>query len=102
MKTISVAVFCVLLLLACSKNRTVDTIKNHPRKYIHKTVQVEGNVGKSFSLLFFSYFELQDSTGTIPVITKKPLPAKGEKIKIKGVVKYYSLGSERVISIEES
>jgi hypothetical protein len=49
------------------------------------------------------YFVLDDGTGKITVITQKPLPKKGKKIRVKGEVKeMFSLGDTRALVIIEA
>jgi len=79
----------------------IAEIKNHPRQYVGEKVQIQGQVTKVFSLAFLSYFEVTDGKDTIFVYTRKPLPVEGEKLKVKGIVKYFTLGKERFIAVEE-
>jgi hypothetical protein len=55
-----------------------------------------------FSLIFVKYFTLDDGTGSITVVTEKPLPAKGERLTVKGTVEEaFSLGDQTMTLIVE-
>lgn len=100
-KTLSI-LFVFLVFFSCTSKVEINQIYQHPRKYIDKEVLVQGVVKDVFSLAIASYFTIEDSTGKIYVFTRKPLPAKGERVKIKGKVKSVSLGNKRVVAIKES
>jgi cob(I)alamin adenosyltransferase len=49
------------------------------------------------------YFSIRDDSGEIAVVTNKPLPKKGETIKVKGKVQEaFSLGTETLLVIIET
>ena len=79
----------------------IKDILDHPRKYENKEVTVYGTVTGSVSLLVIKYFELQDETGTIKVVTDRVLPGKGEKLRVTGYIASIEIGTERVIVIRE-
>ena len=93
--------FVIALLMSCSSKVNIADIKNHPREYVGKEVTVEGEVSDIFSLVLVNYFTLKDSTGSINVITKKPLPSTGEMLEIKATVEYYTFVNMQVISLKE-
>jgi len=90
-----------ILMFHCSSPTKIDEIKKHPREYVGKEVIVKGEVKDVFSIGFINYFELQDETGAIYVISTNPLPTVGENLKIAGEVIYYTFAKERVIAIKE-
>ena len=75
---------------------------NDPRAYVENTVTIEGEVTRHFSLIVLKYYTVSDGTGTIDVLTDRTLPAKGQKVKVKGkVAEVFSLGSKRLIVLME-
>lgn len=91
------------LLAACMPATPIGDILAHPRDYADKTVTVEGEVKNVFSLIVVKYFTLDDGTGSITVITERPLPRKGEKLKVTGTVKEgFSLGDQSLTLIVEA
>ena len=82
----------------------ISRIIENPRDYDGKTVTVSGEVAETFAFFVLKYFVLDDKTGTITVITQKPLPRKGAKIRVKGEVKeMFSLGdTQALVIIEDS
>jgi hypothetical protein len=91
-----------LVLAACTLATPIRSILDHPREYADKTVVVKGEVKEIFSLIVVKYFVIDDGTGRITVITGKPLPAKGERLKVKGTVREaFSLGDQSLTLIVE-
>lgn len=99
MKILSIIVFFVFI--ACSNVTDIKEIKNNPRNYENKEVVLKGVVTGTFSIPFVNFFEINDGTDSIRVITSKILPAKGQKIKIAGKVKYYTFLTENMMVIVE-
>jgi aspartyl/asparaginyl-tRNA synthetase len=79
----------------------IKNILDHPRDYENKEVTVYGTVTESTSLLLVKFFEIQDETGAIKVVTDRVLPQKGEKILVAGRMESIELGSQRVIVLRE-
>lgn len=98
---------CVLAIAALAGatptySASVAEIIDNPRAYVDHTVTIEGRVVGMFSLLVVKYFTVNDGTGSINVITDRPLPKKGEKISVTGkVVELISLGTDTLLAIEE-
>jgi len=81
----------------------IKRIVESPRDYDGKTVTISGEVKEVFSLIVFKYFIVEDRTGEIAVITSRPLPKKGAKIRVRGKVSAaFSLGeAQTVVLLEE-
>jgi aspartyl/asparaginyl-tRNA synthetase len=79
----------------------IKNILDHPRDYENKEVTVYGTVTESASLLLVKFFEIQDETGSIKVVTDRVLPQKGEKIRVTGRMESIELGPQRVIVLRE-
>lgn len=80
----------------------IKDILDHPRKYENREVTIFGTVTDEVSLLFVKYFEVQDKTGTIRVITGRVLPKRGERIRVTGIMESIEIGTERLIVIREN
>jgi aspartyl/asparaginyl-tRNA synthetase len=99
-----IVIFSSLMLFSCSGFFTtpINKILANPRAYAGKTVKVSGEVTQIFSLLVIKYFKVRDGTGEIIVVTEKPLPKIGTKIKVKGTVEEaFSIGDQQLIVIVE-
>ena len=100
-----ITAFVILFTAACNAlfpTKIGDILKN-PRNYADKEVTVSGEVASVFSLVVVKYFLITDGTGEIAVVTEKTLPNKGDRIRLKGVVKEaFSLGDTSLIVIMES
>jgi hypothetical protein len=81
----------------------ISKIIDNPRDYEGKKVIVSGEVTESFSLFVLKYFVIADGTGTITVVTRKALPKKGTKVRVKGAVnEMFSLGDTQALVIIEA
>jgi len=93
----------IISCAACGIGTTkIGDITGHPRDYAGKEVTVSGEVTEVFSFFVVKYFVIRDATGEITVVSEKPLPAKGEKIKVKGIVKEaVSIGTKTALVLVE-
>ena len=102
-------VSCLILLVSlvfigCNSIFTtpIKKIIENPRDYNGKTVTISGEVVEIFSLFVIKYFVIKDKTGEIVVVTERPLPKQGTKIKMKGTVEEaFSIGDKQLIVIVE-
>ncbi|MDH3446021.1 MAG: hypothetical protein OEN50_19005 [Deltaproteobacteria bacterium] len=79
----------------------IKEILDNPREYENKEVTVYGTVTDAASMLIVKYFEVQDDSGKIKVVTVRTLPAKGEKLKVTGRTSVLEVGSERWVVLRE-
>ena len=93
--------FISFFFFSCTSKTTISNIQNNPRDYVDKNVVVKGKVTEVLGLVVFSYFTIDDGTGTIRVITSRPLPKKGNELKVEGKVLYFAFGEESILVIEE-
>ncbi|MGH8718424.1 MAG: hypothetical protein ACREV0_05710 [Burkholderiales bacterium] len=98
-----IAALLLGLIAACARTVPIKEIVEHPRDYAGKQVTISGEVTDEFSLLAFKYFMVSDGTGRIAVFSEKPLPKRGERIKVTGQIEEaFSLGTETLtVLIEE-
>lgn len=97
-----------LLLLACAGTPvagnavSIGAIQGDPRTWVGKRVVIEGQVTHTMSLLLARYFTLDDGTGTMNVLTDKPLPARGQRLRVTGKVSdFFSFGSDSTLILME-
>ena len=55
------------------------------RTWVGKHVVIEGQVTHMMFLLLVRYFTLDDGTGTMNVVTEKPLPAQARNVAANSV-----------------
>jgi len=100
----------VFLFLACEqvsepvKRLTATKIKDileSPRRYENREVTVYGTVTNGVSLLVIKYFEIEDDTGAIKVVTNRLLPSRGEKLRVTGRIMSIEIGTQRRLVIRE-
>ncbi len=92
-----------LLLFSLTANAAlIRDIIDNPRWYVDRTVVVDGEVVRVFSLVLVKYFVVNDGSGSIRVVTTQPLPRKGERIRVMGKVhELISFGSETLLVMVE-
>jgi len=103
-KVLFILTLIALLAGACETFGTtpIGKILEKPRDYADKAVVVSGMVTEVFGLVFIKYFVLEDGTGNIAVVTDKPMPKRGTKIGVRGVVKEaFSLGDQQLLVLVE-
>lgn len=103
-----VSVLCLILLnVACGAAYSITSTKikdilDHPRDYENKEVSIYGTVTNTVSLLVIKYYEVQDGTGSIKVVTDRLLPSRGEKLRVDGRMAVIELGTERWVVLREN
>ena len=95
-KTLSVLLLCTLasivLLAACPKRVSIADIEANPSRYADKEVAIAGTVRDSYGVTIpgtsvrGGAYKIDDGTGSIWVITRESVPAKGARIGVKGRV----------------
>ena len=94
----------ILAATACREGtpRTeIRDILDNPRKFVGKTVTVEGTVTENFSLLLFHTFKVTAGEDGIFVLTSQPLPRENTRVEVTGIVRYYAIGGEEMVVIQE-
>lgn len=91
------------MLAACGFTTSIADIQAHPRDYADKEVTVEGEVKDAFGFFMVKYFTLDDGSGEIGVVTERPLPQHGERIRVTGKVREaFSLGDRTALMLVEN
>ena len=81
----------------------IGKILSNPRDYAGKELAVSGRVNERFSFFVIKYFNIQDSSGQITVVTDQPLPAVGAEVRVKGYLEdSFSLGDQQTLVFIES
>ena len=77
----------VLLLMAgCKTDVTpIKTLLDDPSRYNGKVVRISGDVTGSVGVLGYGAYQVNDGTGTLPVVSKEGgAPREGAKIGVEG------------------
>jgi hypothetical protein len=103
----SLVILLLLLNLGCGVAYSLTPTKikdilDHPRDFEGKDITLSGTVTNSVSLLLIKYYEIQDGTGSIKIVTDKLLPSRGEKLAVTGRMMVIELGTERWVVIREN
>jgi len=102
---LGVAAVIALIVGACNEkvNKVKDLLAD-PGKYDGQTVRITGDVQNSIGALGYGAYELNDGTGTLPVVTEGGgAPARGAKVGVEGTFRAaYTLGVEsRAVVVEK-
>ena len=92
------------LLGACASllATKIGDIQKSPGKYDGQTVTIAGKVVSSHNFLVVRYYEVEDRTGRIAVVTENALPSEGDSVRVKGRVNQaFALGSAHLVVIVE-
>jgi hypothetical protein len=106
--SLRVSILCLTLLnVACGVAYSVTSTKikdilDHPRDYENKEVSIYGTVTNTVSLLVIKYYEIQDETGSIKIVTDRLLPSRGEKLRVNGRTTVIEIGTERWVVLREN
>ena len=97
----------LLFLAACdmaySFNETkIKDVLDHPREFEGKDITLSGTVTNAVSLVLIKYYEIEDGTGSIKVVTDKLLPTRGEKLQVTGRMTVVEVGTERWVLLREN
>ncbi len=84
---ISLVLAISLLATACPDRVNIGKILANPSKYNDKEVVIAGRVTNSFGIaLIGGIYKIEDSSGSIWVVTNKGVPSKGAEVGLKGRV----------------
>jgi hypothetical protein len=102
---LGVAAVIALIVGACNeKTNKVKDLLADPGKYDGQTVRIAGDVQNSIGALGYGAYELNDGTGTLPIVTEGGgAPARGAKVGVEGTFRAaYTLGVEsRAVVVEK-
>jgi hypothetical protein len=80
----------------------IADIRKTPGEYDGRTVTISGKVTSAHNLVVVKYYEVDDGTGEIPVVTESALPKEGHAVRVKGrVSQAFALGTARLVVIVE-
>jgi hypothetical protein len=101
---LSLPVLFATALTACGAFGTtkIGDILKDVRAYDGKTVTIAGEVTESANLMIVKYYEVEDGSGKIVVVTERAVPEKGERVRVTGQVNQaFALGDKSVAVILE-
>lgn len=107
-RAIVLPVLSLLLLLGvgtgCRGTTTpIKTLLDDPGRYDGQTVAIEGDVTRSYGVLGYGAYQVNDGTGTLSVVTKEGgAPRTGVRVGVKGTFRSaFTLGSETAAVLME-
>ncbi len=73
-------------LAGCSDTVKIGTLVADPARWANKTVRIVGTVQNSMGFAGRGAYAVSDETGTIWVISKSGVPARGVRVGVEGKV----------------
>jgi len=89
MLRIATVLLLASLLAGCKKSElqvtSIKALLDDPPRYDKQTVRIAGEVTRSLGVLGYGAYEVDDGTGTIPVVTKENgAPRTGAHVGVEG------------------
>ena len=94
----------VVALAACASlvATKIADIRKDPGRYDGREVTIVGTVTATHDLFFAKYYEVDDGTGRIKVVTESPLPKEGGRVTVRGKVNQaFAVGTAHFLVIVE-
>ncbi len=76
----------VLFLTSCEQ-KSINQILADPQRYANREVGVVGTVVKSYSVLGNGFYQIDDGTGKLWVVSKTGVPRDGARVAVKGKIR---------------
>lgn len=106
LRVASLTALLVLVLAGCKGGGTTEikTLLDDPSRFDGKTVRIAGEVTRSIGVLGYGAYELDDGTGTLPVVTKDGgAPRQGARVGVEGTFRSaFTLGTTTAAALVES
>jgi len=101
---IGVLLVAVAALAACRSTTQVGDLLSDPGRYDGRKVRVEGEVGAAAGLLGRGAYQIDDGTGSLPVVSKEyGVPAQGTHVTVEGIFHaLFTLGSKSLAVLEQT
>ena len=101
---LAVVAACVLAV-GCKGGGTTEikTLLDDPSRFDKTTVRIAGTVKSSIGVLGYGAYEMDDGTGTLPVVTSEGgAPREGARVGVEGEFRAaFTLGTESVAVLIE-
>ncbi len=104
---LAAAVSLVALIAGCKASSLnvipIKTLLDDPSRFDHRTVRIAGDVTRSFGILGYGAYDVDDGTGKMAVVTKaNGAPRIGAKVGVEGEFRSaFTLGSTTTAAIVE-
>jgi hypothetical protein len=76
----------VLFLTSCEQ-KSINQILADPQRYANREVGVVGKVVKSYSVMGNGFYQIDDGTGKLWVVSKTGVPREGARVAVRGTIR---------------
>ena len=97
----------VALIAGCKASNipvtSIKTLLDDPSRFDHRIVRIAGDVTRSFGILGYGAYDVEDGTGKIAVVTKENgAPRIGAKVGVEGEFRSaFTMGTTTAAAIVE-
>jgi len=104
---LAAAVSLLALLASCKASDLpvthIKALLDDPTRFDKQTVRIAGDVTRSLGVLGYGAYELDDGTGTLPIVTKENgAPRTGARVGVEGEFRAaFTLGSTTAAALLE-
>jgi hypothetical protein len=84
---LSPALMGVVLFFTSCEEKTINQIMVDPQKYANHEVGMRGKVTKSYSVMGYGAFQVDDGTGQLWVVSHTGVPREGARVAVKGTIR---------------
>lgn len=74
------------LFTGCYYSPSIAVIQHNPYRYQNKLVHLNGTVTRSAGVIVGGYYQVDDGTGTIAVLSHSSVPKSGTRVQLSGRV----------------
>lgn len=86
-KVLAALLLTVLLVAGCTTRTSIADINRDPARFAGKQITIQGKASNAFGGFGSGVFQVEDSTGTIWVLTQGfALPGNGSEVTVTGEV----------------
>ena len=76
----------VLFMTSCER-KSINQILADPQRYANHDVGIVGRVVKSYSVMGNGFYQVDDGTGKLWVVSKTGVPREGARVAVKGKIR---------------
>ena len=76
----------VLFMTSCEQ-KSINQILADPQRYANREVGIVGKVVKSYSVMGNGFYQVDDGTGKLWVVSKTGVPREGARVAVKGKIR---------------
>ncbi len=81
------ALAAMVLFMTSCEQKSINRILADPQRYANHEVGIVGKVVKSYSAMGNGFYQVDDGTGKLWVVSKTGVPREGARVAVKGKIR---------------